>query len=151
MIGITKSIFKRALSILLMVTLLAVTFTTQANARFISPDDWDPTMPGVGTNRYAYSQQDPVNKSDPNGHAICGGICIGILVGTVAAWLMSDVPANAPSTNDPIEQKSNLEVGGAMLEGASVGAGLSAGIKAFAATKGGRKNNRSANDADAQR
>lgn len=38
--------------------------------RFISPDDWDPTKEGVGTNRYAYAQNDPVNKSDPNGHAI---------------------------------------------------------------------------------
>ncbi|MER8583605.1 RHS repeat-associated core domain-containing protein, partial [Mesorhizobium sp. M1423] len=38
--------------------------------RFISPDDWDPTLPGVGTNRYAYAQNDPVNKSDPNGHII---------------------------------------------------------------------------------
>ncbi|MFB9978214.1 RHS repeat-associated core domain-containing protein [Mesorhizobium kowhaii] len=36
--------------------------------RFISPDDWDPTLPGVGTNGYAYAQNDPVNKSDPNGH-----------------------------------------------------------------------------------
>ncbi|MER9651848.1 RHS repeat-associated core domain-containing protein, partial [Mesorhizobium sp. M0199] len=38
--------------------------------RFISPDDWDPTLPGVGTNRYAYAQNDPVNKSDANGHVI---------------------------------------------------------------------------------
>ncbi|TPK59209.1 hypothetical protein FJ546_22230 [Mesorhizobium sp. B2-4-19] len=37
--------------------------------RFISPDDWDPTLPGVGTNRYAYAQNDPVNKADRNGHA----------------------------------------------------------------------------------
>ncbi|MER8409357.1 hypothetical protein NKH16_32760 [Mesorhizobium sp. M1307] len=37
--------------------------------RFISPDDWDPIKPGVGTNRYAYAQNDPVNKSDANGHA----------------------------------------------------------------------------------
>ncbi|WP_275789082.1 RHS repeat-associated core domain-containing protein [Pararhizobium gei] len=37
--------------------------------RFISPDTWDPTMEGVGTNRYAYAGNDPVNKSDPNGHA----------------------------------------------------------------------------------
>ncbi len=36
--------------------------------RFISPDDWDPTQPGVGTNKYAYAANDPVNKSDPNGH-----------------------------------------------------------------------------------
>ena len=37
-------------------------------ARFISPDTLDPTLPGVGTNRYAYGQNDPVNNSDPNGH-----------------------------------------------------------------------------------
>ncbi|WVT77631.1 RHS repeat-associated core domain-containing protein (plasmid) [Sinorhizobium chiapasense] len=36
--------------------------------RFISPDDWDPTKPGVDTNRYAYAGNDPVNSSDPNGH-----------------------------------------------------------------------------------
>jgi len=36
--------------------------------RFISPDDWDPTIEGVGTNRYAYAGNDPINKSDPNGH-----------------------------------------------------------------------------------
>ncbi|MEO1702095.1 MAG: hypothetical protein AAFR71_08565 [Pseudomonadota bacterium] len=30
--------------------------------------NWDPTIEGVGTNRYAYSANDPVNKSDPNGH-----------------------------------------------------------------------------------
>ncbi|CAN7654849.1 RHS repeat-associated core domain-containing protein [Pararhizobium sp. LjRoot235] len=36
--------------------------------RFIQPDTWDPTMEGVGTNRYAYAGNDPVNKSDPNGH-----------------------------------------------------------------------------------
>lgn len=40
--------------------------------RFISPDDWDPTKPGVGTNRYSYSGSDPVNKSDPNGHTLRG-------------------------------------------------------------------------------
>ncbi len=53
-------------------------------ARFISPDDWDPVLPGVGTNRYAYAGNDPVNKSDPNGHfipavavaiAACTGAC----------------------------------------------------------------------------
>ncbi|TPI72109.1 RHS repeat-associated core domain-containing protein [Mesorhizobium sp. B2-8-9] len=41
--------------------------------RFISPDDWDPTKEGVGTNRYAYAQNDPVNKSDPNGHTTAMG------------------------------------------------------------------------------
>ncbi|WP_217568752.1 RHS repeat-associated core domain-containing protein [Mesorhizobium sp. GbtcB19] len=36
--------------------------------RFISPDDWDPTKEGVGTNRYAYALNDPVNNADSNGH-----------------------------------------------------------------------------------
>ncbi|TPM12572.1 RHS repeat-associated core domain-containing protein [Mesorhizobium sp. B2-3-5] len=36
--------------------------------RFISPDDWDPTKEGVGTNRYAYALNDPINKNDQNGH-----------------------------------------------------------------------------------
>jgi RHS repeat-associated protein len=35
--------------------------------RFLSPDSLDPTLPGVGTNRYAYALNDPVNLSDPTG------------------------------------------------------------------------------------
>jgi RHS repeat-associated protein len=51
-------------------------------ARFTSADDWDPIDADsaskgapigwlantVGTNRYAYASDDPINKSDPNGH-----------------------------------------------------------------------------------
>jgi RHS repeat-associated protein len=36
--------------------------------RFLNPDTFDPTVPGVGTNRYAYSGNDPINASDPGGH-----------------------------------------------------------------------------------
>jgi RHS repeat-associated protein len=35
---------------------------------FTSPDWLDPPEPGVGTNRYAYSANDPVNKLDPGGN-----------------------------------------------------------------------------------
>lgn len=38
--------------------------------RFIQPDSWDPTLSGVGINRYAYALNDPVNLSDPNGHRV---------------------------------------------------------------------------------
>ena len=37
-------------------------------AMFIQPDWWEVTIQGVGTNRYSYSFNDPVNGSDPSGH-----------------------------------------------------------------------------------
>jgi RHS repeat-associated protein len=39
-------------------------------AMFIQPDWFDPTMAGVGTNRYSYSFNDPVNMSDENGNFV---------------------------------------------------------------------------------
>jgi RHS repeat-associated protein len=39
-------------------------------ARFISPDTWDPMQEGVGFNRYAYAGGDPINGKDPSGHII---------------------------------------------------------------------------------
>ncbi len=44
-------------------------------ARFLSPDSWDPILAGVDVNRYAYAGGDPINASDPNGHAILEGNC----------------------------------------------------------------------------
>ena len=37
--------------------------------RFIQPDWFEVTKAGVGTNRYAYAGNDPVNLSDPGGNA----------------------------------------------------------------------------------
>jgi hypothetical protein len=39
-------------------------------ARFFIPDWWHPMRRGVGTNRYAYAANDPINNSDRNGHHI---------------------------------------------------------------------------------
>ena len=39
-----------------------------ALGRFMQPDWWEVRQAGVGTNRYAYSFNDPVNLSDRNGH-----------------------------------------------------------------------------------
>ncbi|WP_311198255.1 RHS repeat-associated core domain-containing protein [Aliiroseovarius crassostreae] len=44
-------------------------------AMFIQPDWFEVTQPGVGTNRYSYSFNDPINLSDPNGNCVntqCG-------------------------------------------------------------------------------
>ncbi|MGO4574356.1 RHS repeat-associated core domain-containing protein, partial [Microvirga sp. 2TAF3] len=38
--------------------------------RFLSPDSLDPTLPGVGTNRYAYALNNPVNLNDPGGNSV---------------------------------------------------------------------------------
>ena len=40
---------------------------------FLQPDWWEVTEPGVGTNRYAYSDNDPVNKMDPGGNLFSFG------------------------------------------------------------------------------
>jgi hypothetical protein len=50
-------------------------------AMFIQPDWFEVTEPGVGTNRYAYSFNDPVNKLDPCGNEI---VTISIALGTAA-------------------------------------------------------------------
>lgn len=57
----------RILKRLILTTLFAV-FATQASAMFIQPDWFDPTQQGVGTNRYSYSFNDPINRLDPNGN-----------------------------------------------------------------------------------
>ena len=41
-------------------------------ALFIQPDWFEVAKPGVGTNRFAYSFNDPVNKRDPGGNAYTG-------------------------------------------------------------------------------
>lgn len=58
----------RALSTFVLAICLIAAQAPSAQARFISPDTLDPTVPGVGTNRYSYSENDPINKSDQNGH-----------------------------------------------------------------------------------
>ncbi|MBT9290960.1 RHS repeat-associated core domain-containing protein [Prosthecodimorpha staleyi] len=66
-----------------------------AIGRFVSPDSWDPLKEGVGTNRYAYADNDPINKSDPNGHFI-NFLISGVMSGgmELASKLYSGNPVN---------------------------------------------------------
>jgi hypothetical protein len=57
----------------LLQALLLCTLATQAPAMFIQPDWFEVTEPGVGTNRYSYSANDPVNKMDPSGNVMFDG------------------------------------------------------------------------------
>jgi uncharacterized protein RhaS with RHS repeats len=59
----------------LLLALLFFLCASPASARYLSPDTFDPWLAGVDINRYAYSGNDPVNQSDPNGHATCGMAC----------------------------------------------------------------------------
>jgi hypothetical protein len=72
--SLSQGFTARVLGLLLVFSIVTVSFGSVANARFISPDTMDPIIPGVGTNRYAYSDNDPINKSDPNGHLTLGDL-----------------------------------------------------------------------------
>jgi RHS repeat-associated protein len=108
--------------------------------QFISADTLDPNVPGVETNRYAYADNDPVNKSDPNGHfipvvaaavAIWGGIEIGLSVYDVIDAVRTVFDPEA-STADKV-----MSVGGVALGTVAPGAGYGVGAKT--ASKIGKK------------
>jgi hypothetical protein len=52
-----------------LLTILLVASASQASAMWIQADWLDPTAPGVGTNRYSYAYNDPINGLDPGGNA----------------------------------------------------------------------------------
>ncbi|MEP3893166.1 MAG: hypothetical protein ABJN52_04125 [Litorimonas sp.] len=72
-------------------TALFALFASQASAMFIQADWFDPSDPDVGTNRYSYSHNDPINLADPGGNVPYnpGGT-------TSTGW-------NDPDPNDGIE------------------------------------------------
>ncbi|ADV14937.1 hypothetical protein [Mesorhizobium ciceri] len=84
--------------------------------RFISPDPMDPTVPSVGTNRYAYAGNDPVNKSDQNG--LCP-VCIGIAIGATVSYFSGTTEANTPETPDDVSQTSETMAMANMVLGAT--------------------------------
>ena len=123
------------------ILILLICFSTivgGTHARFVSPDDWDPTKPGVGVNRYAYSQNDPVNKSDPNGHAlhVAGGAFFGLVVqaaidlyrGELSGWKSYGTAAAAGAAGAATGGLALTAGAGAV--GGSVAAGAAGGVTA---------------------
>lgn len=118
------------LALLLAITLIAGQ-TAGAQARFISPDTMDPTLPGVGTNRYSYSENDPINKSDPNGHvagkpdgAVAGGSWGAAIGGFLGAVFGGAGGGTVGAVAGPPGAAGGAAIGGSagFTEGAAAGA-----------------------------
>lgn len=93
-----------------LLTTLLVLFASQANALFIQSDWLNPTEPGVGTNRYSYSFNDPVNLSDPGGNQVIDipgtpvdNIVVGIpaLVGGIVLFTQPGRILSLPPADQP--------------------------------------------------
>ena len=97
-------------------------------AIFIQPDWWEVNNPGVGTNRYAYSHNDPINKFDPNGNGWLKKVWEGVKSFVSGA-------AKGASENADLDKTAKVAVGGAVV-GATTGAytGTGAACAASACT-----------------
>jgi filamentous hemagglutinin len=104
---------------LLICSLMFTSTCGSANARFISPDTFDPTQVGVGTNRYAYAGNDPINRSDPNGHFW------GVVAAGIAALLGGAKAANAPNRG---EKPSNMSDGRSLANSAAAAGAVTGGV-----------------------
>ncbi len=69
--------------------------------RFLSPDTWDPTLPGVDINRYAYAGNDPINGMDPGGHVTLIKDANGVLHATGNDTL-NGVDSNGKDVSDEV-------------------------------------------------
>jgi RHS repeat-associated protein len=96
-------------------------------ARFITPDDWDPLLLDVGTNRYAYAGNDPVNKSDPSGHV--GQFAVAAAIAEVAATAV-DIADAIGTMSDPDASFADKAMS---VFGAAAGVGLPGGGYGIAA------------------
>ena len=79
---------------------------------FLQPDWWEVTKEGVGTNRYAYAFNDPVNGRDPGGHCTEDKATDGCVVTT-------KTPSGEPKDGEPerIDPKNPDAVNGHAISG----------------------------------
>ncbi|MDD7973649.1 RHS repeat-associated core domain-containing protein, partial [Roseinatronobacter alkalisoli] len=100
---------------------------------FLQPDWFEVTQAGVGTNRYSYSFNDPVNLLDPNGNVVP---IAAIAIGAAIALLGSGDYANAPTSSSGWDgsdggsdtySRSSLDIASTMVGGAAARGILRAG------------------------
>ncbi|MCE8510849.1 hypothetical protein KBY28_20550 [Ruegeria pomeroyi] len=106
----------------LIATISVVAFlTTSSHAMFIQPDWLDPTKPGVGTNRYAYSYNDPVNNHDPNGNA-CAPCAVQVAI-EITKWAgvaflgLLGIKTATEATQNPLSNVATSENGPGLSSG----------------------------------
>jgi RHS repeat-associated protein len=98
-------------------TYLNARYYDVALGRFLSPDWWEITDPAVGTNRYAYALNDPINKSDPNGHSVspdpCNYFCrLNAIIGSTTSGSTSTTSApKVTLTLTPAAKKKRVAMG----------------------------------------
>ena len=108
--------------------------------RFLTADTWDPMLPGVDFNRYAYAGNDPVNGKDPSGHFDDGANSAGSII---AEHLLPYMPDSFDEGVSALDDFGNSQIGtgypatvglGVGAKGlASSGKGISAGAKGLVA------------------
>lgn len=130
---LSRGLWARFLMLLLVFSMVSVSFGSAANARSISPDPMDPTLPGVGTNRYAYALNDPINNSDSSGHFAVAGAIVGAVIGLAVQAAMDTYHGQISG----VGAYAGAAVGGAVA-GATAGlaSGLGAGVYGASITSG---------------
>jgi len=93
---------------------------------FIQPDWFEVTKAGVGTNRYAYSFNDPVNNLDPNGN-------FGLLGAAIGGFLSLGIDMLSGNINSLSDAAKSFGVGAVS---GFVGAGISGKVAASFAAVG---------------
>ncbi len=78
-------------------TYLNARYYDPALGRFITPDWFDPTGPGVGTNRYAYGMNNPIMLKDPSGNRVSDVGPLGRLGGDEANTASNSLHDNGMS------------------------------------------------------
>lgn len=97
-------------------TYLHARYYDAALGRFLSPDWWDPSDPGVGTDRYGYSLGDPINKSDPNGHFLDIILDVGFIIADVAILVHDEITTGGANRTENLIALGG-DIAGAVIPG----------------------------------